>query len=824
MSKFGSVKSQITIAIRRVNRALDRIDESYLQPYSSGSSLRTQRAQLLERNSGMTCAKLTIENALDNLERRYETAQRFIEEQPNGDALAVELERHWEENGGDNSQNNAQRVISLLDSQIESELSLANEISEKLADTAAANDQPLLRMSSQDSLLAEVDASARNTANPRSSSAAVRSSAQVSAPQADNFVQLRKLELPTFDGDQGQFYDFWAKFQTMVHDNPTLTSASKFLHLASCLKGNAALVVESFDITNAENYELAIKALLKRYDRPDFTHQHFLQKLEDLSPSSASASSQRDTLCRIQACVLQLNRYEDTSQSLALKNIVRKKFPMATQLEVLKMEHQSGLRWSLDQLLSGFDKFIEELEGLDDSTQFPLHPSADDSAMNTASADEDADIRPTTPLAAYDPDICCFCASSNHCSSGCHRSMTPSNRRLVVDRYQLCYKCLVLGHVAANCSASNCNRCGKAHHPLLCLRNPSRRSLSRSPARRRSVSGSRLPRDSYRSSCGHHSSRNSSRESYHHRSSTSRDYSRSPVRRRSRDRDSHRSTRYSSPYSHRYSPSRRSPYSSPHRSPRRSSLRTYRRPSPYPSRSPPSVRFSDSQPTSHRSRRDSYSPSRNRPSIHQVSADAEYDAAIECYQSVKEAKARPSYTSPEHQPMFMIVPACARNMRTGSWDHVAILMDSGAQTSFITSATVSRLSLTPHGTRMLTTVSFGGFKETKGTPIVNVKLFDHTDQPFTATLYVKDVVAAPRQAQQLHPEDLSALNARRIDPDSLLVTQTVEPDILLGINYYWKVMFDDPPVVLPSGLVLSHTRSGPTVSGLSFFRQCGAAH
>ncbi|KAL6727694.1 hypothetical protein Aduo_009548 [Ancylostoma duodenale] len=789
MSKYGSVKGHTTTAINRLSRALERIDPSYRQLFSSDASPRAQLDLLSSRNGGMTCTKIAIERALDILDERYETAQRFVSEQQDNENLVQDFNLYWEQHHGAELQHDAQIAISQLDEHIELELEIAAKIREQLAANSASA-PPLSRMSSQKNLRSETNAFARLSLQPNVSAANPIPTASAFENQA---IQLRKLELPMFDGDQGQFYDWWARYKTTVHNNPGLTTANKFLHLISSLKGSAALVVESLDITDPANYEPAISALLRRYDRPDFTHNHFLQKLVELPLSSASASSQRETLCRIQACVLQLARFEDTSQSLSLKNLVRKKFPKDTQLEVIKMEHRSGTTWTLQQLLEGFSKFIEELEKIDDKS---LCPSQEDQVVHSLSTDEEVDTRPTTPLAPYDPDVCCFCSSPNHPSSSCNRYLAPSNRRLIVDRHRLCYKCLVLGHVAANCSAANCNRCGKGHHPLLCLRNPAPRSPSRS---RRSSNDSRRPEDSHRSSRSSRSSRNSSRDTYHRRRSTSRDYSRSPVRRRSRDRDSHshshHSTRYSSPY---YRHRSRSPYRS--HSPR-PSLRTHRRPSPYPSRSPPSVRFSDSASTSsHRRRRESSSPSpsRNRSSVQIVSTDSEYQAAVQCYRSVLEVSAHPPFAAPHHQPLLMIVRAYALDHRTGSWKPVSILLDSGAQTGFITSATVSRLSLHPCDTRTLTTVSFGGHKVTEETALVDVELFDHSDQPFKVRLYVKEVVAASRQAQQLHPEDFDALRAQRVDPDSLLVTQTVEPDILLGINYFWDVLFKDEPVVLPS--------------------------
>ncbi|KAL6722921.1 hypothetical protein Aduo_017989 [Ancylostoma duodenale] len=825
MSEYGVVKSMLTSAIDDLIRATSRIDQSYLQPFSSQAQLLDKYRSLCERNVGMTSAKFTVESALNILKNRYEEGQRFVGEQHGGETIVQDLNTYWEETKGADLLRSAHSIIFQLQSQIELELPLANQIRDKLG-AIVASSEPSHSTSSQQSQSFETNAALHTNIIRANVSSAVPS-AQIASNLEHQVVQLRSLEVPSFDGDQSRFYDFWARFKTMVHNNPALTTAAKFFHLISSLEGSAALVVERFDITNPQNYEPAITALLKRYDRPDFIHNHFLQKLEQLPPSSASASSQRDTLCRIEACVLQLDRFEDTSQSLPLKKLVLKKFPKETQLEVVKMEHRSGTTWSLHQLLEGFNQFIEELEKVDDKF---LHPNIENLAITPPSADDDADCRPTTPLASYNPDACCFCASSDHKSSSCHRSVAPSVRRLAVDLYKLCYKCITLGHTAVNCSAPNCSRCGKDHHPLLCLSCPT----TLSPVRR-SSSHSCVLQDSYRPSCNRCSSRSSSREAQYSRRSSSCNYSRSPDRRRSYDRDSRRSTHYSSSSS-RHSPHHSSSpplrthrhYSSyPSRSQyRRSSCSPYRRSSCFPYRRSSYHRshsshsahpgVSSSTP-SYRTRQDSPSLSRNRLSADDTSTDSEHKAIIDCFRSMKDASPSMLFSASTHQSILMIVQAYARNPHTGSLDPVSILLDSGAQTSFVTNSAVSRLALRPFGFRPLTTVAFGGHRVTEETGLVDVQLLDNTDKPFEVRLYTRNVVAAPRQAQQLHPEDFAALRSNGVDPESLLITQAVQPDILLGMNYFWEVISHGPPVVLPSGLVLSYTRFGPTVSGLSLF-------
>ncbi|KAL6742511.1 hypothetical protein Aduo_015655 [Ancylostoma duodenale] len=97
MSKFGSVKSKITTAINHLNRTLARIDPSYLRPFSSEGSLRSQSRKLSKPNGGMIRARNTIRSALDVLDKRYEAVQLFISKQEDQGTLAHELCRHWED-------------------------------------------------------------------------------------------------------------------------------------------------------------------------------------------------------------------------------------------------------------------------------------------------------------------------------------------------------------------------------------------------------------------------------------------------------------------------------------------------------------------------------------------------------------------------------------------------------------------------------------------------------------------------------------------------------------------------------------------------------
>ncbi|KHJ96849.1 zinc knuckle [Oesophagostomum dentatum] len=708
MSKFGGLKGRLTHAINGLASVIN-IDTRLLQPFSSTDPLEVQHRRLKQRIQKIKSGTTALEVAIRKLDERYDKAYEAVELLEDPDARRAELDQYWESQHAEQLLVDARKLLSDLGQQLEVDEALLKDLSNKLSvsnDTASATNaaslsHPPHRTDSQQSLLSDSALC--------DSCAASKGSGQRSYAAEDLVVQLRKIELPTFDGDPTQFHAFWAKFKTTVHNNPAFSPANKFLHLINSLTGTAALVTDALDITKPENYQIAVDALLKRFDRPEFTHNHYLQKLQKIQTSAAEATAQRVTLCQIEACIAQLGRFEDTSHSLVLKNIIRSKFPRDTQLEMARREYRSGTTWTVSQFLAGLSRYIEELESIGDAT-YSLEPD-DNSSIHSLDSPNDADIRPATPHPPYNPDACCFCGSFNHRSSSCRTPITVTARRCLVDHYQLCYKCLVMGHLAANCTAPNCNRCA------------------------------------------------------------------------------------------------------------------YRRSSPYPSRSPPAVRFVDmaTSPTpgrrSTRTTPRSPSPVRNRSSVHSIRTDSddEHRDLLDCYQALQQDKLLASLTP--LQSILMIVQANVLHRQTNVLEPIYILLDSGAQISFISDNAVRRLGLEVIDRRPLTVIGFGDHRTTIVSGIVDVELLDSSNRPLTARLNTRDIVASPRHPLQLYPDDLAALHAAHIDPDSLHVSQFVQPDILLGINYYWQVMFEEPPIVLPSGLVLAHTRFGLALSGLSFFRE-----
>ncbi|VDO67452.1 unnamed protein product [Haemonchus placei] len=119
---------------------------------------------------------------------------------------------------------------------------------------------------------------------------------------------------------------------------------------------------------------------------------------------------------------------------------------------------------------------------------------------------------------------------------------------------------------------------------------------------------------------------------------------------------------------------------------------------------------------------------------------------------------------------------------------------------------------------MLTTVAFGVIKSTERAGKVHVSLLDYHKLPLSFVLNTKDKITVPTCPLTLSALDETMLRSLDIRLETLTALRRVNPDILIGIDYFWDIVTTETPVTLPSGLVLCHTRFGPTISGSKFFR------
>ncbi|KAK6018933.1 hypothetical protein OSTOST_15451, partial [Ostertagia ostertagi] len=728
MSTLQDHKNRTTSAVGMLSKTLSVLDSSYLAPIDTTTTPEVQLREISRRKQDISKAKAALERALGTLRTRYHALLLFVQTQQNRMEVSEDIDQFWTELQGDQLLDKAQDTVVTLDTQLIADQNIYTSLVSQLNN----------EMVTETANLAVTDP-ARQTDHPSSSAnqdsppyvTPTTPPQEVSQPSFQP-IQLRRVELPTFDGDITQFHDFWCRFRTAVHENDTLSLPTKFIYLTNSLKGSASLIIQGYDPSQPDNYHLAINALRRRYDRPQFTHHLFHQKLEQLQTSSSASSKQRDTLCQIQSFILQLNRFEDTTTSLALKKLVKSKFPRDTQLEVNRLEHRSGKTWTLSELLDGLNEVIEEYEKLDDYTGVTSNSEFHINPVSTRS-------RSPTPEPQYDPRTCCFCYSRNHDSTHCYHYTSSANRRIIARTYRLCLKCLRPGHMSPNCARPNCPRCNGRHHLLLCMHTGRRSRLS---------STERGYHDPYRY-------RSMSR-------SPSRSRARSPSYERSYSRSLSRSSSYSPRRSYYRSPSPR--YRGSDR-PERTQHHTVRFRSPVRDNTPPSRSAPKQEPTTEH----------ESPVYIAADSDDEYDELMRHLEQPFGTQVSTALDT-SIPSSLMTVEALAVDEKTRDSVPVILLLDTGAQRSFISQDAVSRLHITVRYTTPLTTVTFGAVRTTEQSGMIDVTLLDNRGCSLQLILRTKDKLTVPclsasltredKQALQHHAINVNSLTASHIDPVS----------------------------------------------------------
>ena len=114
---------------------------------------------------------------------------------------------------------------------------------------------------------------------------------RTSSPRsAGGKLRLPKLNLPTFSGSYTEWMSFFDLFNAAVNSNTQLSDSEKFNYLRACLKGDAAKLICSVSITDA-NYAIALGLLTDRYANKRSIVQAHLQSIWSQSSMKVESAS-----------------------------------------------------------------------------------------------------------------------------------------------------------------------------------------------------------------------------------------------------------------------------------------------------------------------------------------------------------------------------------------------------------------------------------------------------------------------------------------------------------------------------------------------------
>ncbi|KAK5977692.1 hypothetical protein GCK32_009436 [Trichostrongylus colubriformis] len=170
----------------------------------------------------------------------------------------------------------------------------------------------------------------------------------------------------------------------------------------------------------------------------------------------------------------------------------------------------------------------------------------------------------------------------------------------------------------------------------------------------------------------------------------------------------------------------------------------------------------------------------------------------------------------ESHSLILIGQALVFNPLSQKLEKIHVVLDSGADRSFISSALADRLQLPETEQSVLKINTFGSSSPmTKRCSTTTVKLWDRDGLPHSYTVTKIDILTEPVQSSLLTQEDKRFLCDNNISLSISPNAENIQPDVLLGCADLFTLLEKDigKQQILPSGLKILPSRLGHLVIG-----------
>lgn len=272
-------------------------------------------------------------------------------------------------------------------------------------------------------------------------------------------IKLPDINLPDFHGLYNNWMTFYDTFNTLIHENQQLSNIQKFYYLKSCLKGEAAQLIQSIEISNV-NYDIAWSMLKERYENKKLIINTHMKAIYDLTAVKFESPIQLRKLLdnfnknfRALTALGQPTIHWDTPMMYTLASKLDPATKRAWEQHITNWEIDNITIKKLTEFLSQRCQLLESIETKTKTVDFKNVTSNKTSAHLTTSK-----------------ITCSFC-KKNHANQHCDyfQKLTVTNRLNETKKYKLCLNCLRPGHFVQDCKSGNCRTCERKHNTLLHL-------------------------------------------------------------------------------------------------------------------------------------------------------------------------------------------------------------------------------------------------------------------------------------------------------------------------------------------------------------------
>ncbi|RVE41994.1 hypothetical protein evm_013355 [Chilo suppressalis] len=310
-------------------------------------------------------------------------------------------------------------------------------------------------------------------------------------------LKLPKLQLPTFSGHIKSWPEYYDIFNSLVHNNESLTDTERMHYLVSSLSGDALGLIRTYPVQGIF-YREAYETLIARYRNKrelaftcwkemqninfkinspfDFrrTLDLFNENLNILKGLNLPTDNWDFILCYLILSKLDTKTrcaFEQLNSTMELPSYQDLKSFLYAKCEALVRDtHFSSNDYNKPRCSEKVQPTkVNSFASRNKSTSVFLSNSSHSSKQLQSSNVTKSNSNALSQSSAHPIVTCSFC-SENHSVNLCHKfAQTPVSERIeFVKSHRLCFNCLRPSHTVSDCkSIFRCQKCRHRHHTLL---------------------------------------------------------------------------------------------------------------------------------------------------------------------------------------------------------------------------------------------------------------------------------------------------------------------------------------------------------------------
>jgi hypothetical protein len=281
--------------------------------------------------------------------------------------------------------------------------------------------------------------------------------------------KLKKIGVPTFDGDVLSFQNFKNLFENLVHLRTELSNVQKLFYLKESLVGKAKDFIRDFPLVD-DAYPEAWDYLLNRFNNKRIVIRTLFRRLIEID--SIKKSSQISSLVDQVDLIMRGLR----ANGLEIDQTFSK---FACYYVASKLDNRTSSDW--ENSLTDVQEFptYKKLCSFLHIRSFAVEEKNENTSSSSASniqkpkgkeAEKLEKQKSIFAVLKAEKNLCVLC-KNNHPIYGCEKfkSKTPKDRYKVVKINKLCLVCLGSGHNSSSCDRKKfkCSKCTGNHNYLL---------------------------------------------------------------------------------------------------------------------------------------------------------------------------------------------------------------------------------------------------------------------------------------------------------------------------------------------------------------------